>query len=155
MDAEARDGWLRAFTSARVVTAAMLVALLIYAALVQFYYANGMAREPGERPELLRYLFYGLAAATLLAVRFVRLALLQAGGSARPPEQRLLTAQVVTGALIEASGLFGFTLFLLTGLYRDALVLIGLGVVMMAVYFPRAAAWESFIAEQRRETGRG
>jgi len=154
MDNGERAGWLRTFTTARIITAAMLASLFLYAGVVQFLYANGTGKEPGEGAEFLRYLFYGLAAMTLLAVRFLRRMLLGAEES-RPPEQRLLAAQVVSGALIEASGIYGLTLFVLTGLYLDALVLIGLAVVMMVIYFPRAAAWESFISEKRRETGRG
>lgn len=154
MDTETRTRFEPTLRTARTVTAAMLASLVVYAVVVKFFDANGQGREPGEGAPMFRYLFYGLAVMTLVGVRFVRQLLLAKGGRGSAALQQLLTAQVVTGALVEAAGLYGLVLYFLTGSTLDAFVLIGLSAVMMVLYFPRAAAWESYLEERQRETGR-
>lgn len=149
MDSHPRS-WQQPFRTAQIVTAAMLGSLVLYGLLIQFLSANQPAQEPAPNATLFRYLFYGLAVSTLVAVRFLRSLVLATAMRDRPPEQRLLTAQILTGALIESAGLFGFVLYFVAGLKLDAFVLIALAIAMMALYFPRQTAWENYIAEQRR-----
>lgn len=154
MDTETRARFEPTLRTARILTGAMVASLAVYAVLVKFLDANGGGPTPGEGAQMFRYMIYGLAVMTLVGVRFVRQFLLARGAQGAAALQQLLTAQVITGALVEAAGLYGLVLYFIHGLTYDAFVLIGLSAVMMVLYFPRAAAWEAYLEERQRESGR-
>ena len=104
-----------------------------------------------ENPVMLRYFFYAAGIVVIILLRALQKPL--AGRTeGKPPQEvfrRLSRASLITAVLCEGPGLFGFILFLLTGLHRDFIILLVISLFLSFMYFPRKRAW----AERLRQSG--
>lgn len=128
----------------RTIGAAMIASLLVYAIVVQliritFAPFEGFARFP--QWEVLRYAFVGLAVAAAALIQVLRRRLLAARPAGMVPGLALQTASIVTFALCEAVGVFGFVLFLVGGSVVDFYFFLVLSLVLFGIYFPRYDQW--------------
>lgn len=137
----------------RMIGAAMIVSLLAYALVVQLIRINfapfeGFSRFP--QWEVLRYALVGLAVADAILIRILKARLLAARPAAAPPGVRLQTASIVTFALCEAVGLFGFVLFLIAGSALDFYFFLVLSLLLFGIHFPRWDQWEEWARQVAR-----
>jgi len=134
---------------ARVICAAFLVGVLVYAALAVAL-ADGQLAEPSPISGLLFIIWLAVAVAGSLGWMFLWRRATDMSASRREilegrvgPE-RLLRLLIVAWALLEAIGIFGATVYLLTG-RREVLVLSVLVVAAgTALSFPRSEWFAPF-----------
>ncbi|MBC7348554.1 MAG: hypothetical protein H5U05_01115 [Candidatus Aminicenantes bacterium] len=98
----------------------------------------------------LRYLFYGLSAASVLLARILQSLLLKKKPGDTPEDllNKLHRTSLIMVIMSELPALFGLVLFLIRGLYRDFYILLGISVVVLFIFFPRRLAWEEWLASQ-------
>lgn len=99
--------------------------------------------------QTLRYLFYGLSAASVIIARLLQSLLLKKrpGDTALDLLNKLHRTSLIVVVMSELPALFGLVLFLMAGLNRDFYVLLGISVVVLFIFFPRRQAWEKWISE--------
>jgi hypothetical protein len=138
----------RVFRTSVIISWALVASLLVYALMVELIRSQlrpfpGIAVS-GLPRQTLRYLAFGAAIGAALLVRFARQALLKArpGEDLRLLTSRLSRASVITSSLGELPAVFGFILFLLTGLSLDFYALLFVSLFLEFMYFPRLAAWQ-------------
>jgi hypothetical protein len=107
----------------------------------------------GERFDYIkyRYFFYILSAVSILVVRFLRSVLLRKKHKEdiQRTALRLLRVSVITSALSELPALFGFVLFILSGISRDFYILLFVSLFLMFMFFPRYSQWRAWVEEGR------
>lgn len=142
--------WRKVFWTTRLVCAAIMVCLFLYALVVEILKSRlgffaGLARPSHVRP--LLFLFYGLAIVAILVTRIVNRQLLKSGHRDIPEERilRLSRASIITAVLAELPALLGFVLFLLTGSSQDFYFLWFGSLALEFIFFPRSGAWESWL----------
>ncbi|MDI6850062.1 MAG: hypothetical protein QME69_09755 [Candidatus Saccharicenans sp.] len=98
----------------------------------------------------LRYLFYGLSAASVLLARILQSILLRKKPGERPEDRlnKLHRTSLIMVIMSEMPALFGLALFLIRGLHQDFYILLGISVVVLFIFFPRRRAWEEWLAGQ-------
>ena len=143
------------FRATRIIAAAMIVSLVVYAALIelikiQFAPFRGFARFPEELLRVLRLALLATALVEVGLIRILRRALTAARPGAAAPGPRLQTASVVTFGLCESVGIFGVVLFVTFGSSADFYLFLVLSLGLFAFYFPRRDQWE----EWARQAGR-
>jgi hypothetical protein len=135
-----------------VIWAAMLGSLLMYVFIchqpgVGFKGVGGSDFPIG----LLRNIFFGAGAAAWLMAFFMRRSMLsvRAGISKPKPVERMVkwdappciakyaTAVIVSLALSESIGIYGFVLFLLGGVFKTLYTFIGISALAMVFYRPK------------------
>jgi uncharacterized integral membrane protein len=135
-----------------LIWAAMLVSLLMY---VFICYQPGVGfKNVGESDfpiGLLRNIFFGAGAAAWLMAFFMRRSMLsvRAGISKQKPVERMVkwdappyiakyaTAVIVSLALSESIGIYGFVLFLLGSGFKILYTFIGISALAMVFYRPK------------------
>ena len=137
----------RHYRVSRTIGAAMIASLLVYAVVVEMVRARfapfeGFARFP--QWEVLRYVFVGLAVADAVLVRILKARLLAARPAGVAPGAALQMASIVTFALCEAVGVFGFVLFLVTGSAVDFYFFLVLSLLLFGIHFPRWDQWQEW-----------
>lgn len=129
-------------------------AMVLYLVLVELIRAR-MAPFHGLYPitdpqaiRNLRYLCYGLSAASVLLARILQSLLLKKKSSDTAEDllNKLHRTSLIMVIMSELPALFGLILFLLRGLYRDFYILLGISVVVLFIFFPRRRAWEDWLA---------
>lgn len=107
----------------------------------------------GERFDYIkyRYLFYILSAASIIIIRFLRGVLLRKNRTEDIQRKavKLLRTSIITSALSELPALFGFVLFILSGLSRDFYILLFVSLFLMFMFFPRYSQWRAWAEENR------
>jgi len=107
----------------------------------------------GERFDYIkyRYFFYILSAASIIIIRFLRGVLLRKkrAEDMQRTAVRLLRTSVITSALSELPALFGFVLFILSGMSRDFYILLFVSLFLMFMFFPRYSQWRAWAEEGR------
>lgn len=133
------------------VTASVIASLLLYLAAVEFIRAR-------FRPfrgflavsdlQLLRYAFFALAIATVIAIRALRPRLLRkvAGDDDKTALHRIQRAFLMTIVLAEVPGTLGLLLFLMAGRNIDFYFLLFASLLLVFMYFPRRSAWEEWLS---------
>lgn len=137
----------RHFRATRIIAVAMIGSLLTYAVVAELIRARfapfqGFSRFPGW--ETLRWVFLVLAAAEAVGIRFLRTALLTPRQDGRGPGERLQTASIVTFAMCESVGLFGFVLFVVSGSSADFYFFLVLSLLLFGIHFPRWDQWQEW-----------
>lgn len=137
----------RHYRISRTIGAAMIASLLAYAAVVEMIRARfapfeGFARFP--RWEVLRYAFVGLAVADAVLIQMVKARFLAARSAGMAPGAALQTASVVTFALCEVVGLWGFVLFVVAGSAVDFYFFLVLSLLLFGIHFPRWDQWQEW-----------
>jgi F0F1-type ATP synthase membrane subunit c/vacuolar-type H+-ATPase subunit K len=139
------------------IWAAMLVSLLIYVFIchqpgIEFKGVGGTDFPIG----LLRNIFFGSGAAAWFMAYFMRRSMLsvRAGISKPKPVERMVkwdappyiakyaTAVIVSLALSESIGIYGFVLFLLGGGFKTLYTFIGISALAMVFYRPKREEME-------------
>ncbi|MBN2206325.1 MAG: hypothetical protein JW742_02885 [Candidatus Aminicenantes bacterium] len=136
-----------------VMGAAICASLLVYVGIVELMRAvmkpfHGIAVVPLGKVQTLRLLIYGLAVASVIAIRLMRGRLLRVvpGEASRLTLMRLMRASVLTFILAELPALAGIVLFFATGLSRDFYILLFVSLVLEFMYFPRRAPWDDLLS---------
>jgi hypothetical protein len=99
----------------------------------------------------LRYGCFAAAVAAVILLRVVHGRLLAAASRADDAAavRSLFRAAVISLTLAEMPALIGLALFLLAGLNKDFYFLLFASIVLVFIYFPRAAAWETVLEKRR------
>jgi hypothetical protein len=151
-----------------VIWAAMLLSLLAYMFIchqpgVGFKNIGGSDFPIG----LLRNIFFGAGAAAWLMAYFMRRSMLsvRAGISNPKPAERLIkwdappyiakyaTVVIVSLALSESIGIYGFILFLFGGGFKTLYTFIGISALAMVFYRPRREEMEKLAMAYKKEAG--
>ena len=149
------------------IWAAMLVSLLMYVFIchqpgVGFKNVGGSDFPIG----LLRNIFFGAGAAAWLMAFFMRRSMLsvRAGISKSKPVERMVkwdappyiakyaTAVIVSLALSESIGIYGFVLFLLGGGFKTLYTFIGISALAMVFYRPKREEMEKLAMAYKKQT---
>jgi F0F1-type ATP synthase membrane subunit c/vacuolar-type H+-ATPase subunit K len=130
--------------TSRIVHAALVGSLLLYAVVVHVVRTTGAAPPPLHEPTLgrLRPALYGLGAGVALTLVILRSRWLPAGHAA-PTLAALQTRLVVLLALAEVVAVFGLVLFLLGGVIRDFYVLWLPAIGLQLLLTPTREVWEA------------
>lgn len=138
--------------TARILFAALLASLLVYAAVVHVLaWSVGWRGTVGEPAlTLLRRLLLGLGAVVFAGALVARARLLGADGlvalarraGAEAALAQLQSRTLILLALMESVGIYGLVLFLLGGRLADFYPLWGLGVLGQVLAAPRRQLWE-------------
>jgi uncharacterized membrane protein len=143
----------KSFQTTVLVCGSVFVSLIIYAAIVEILKSRlgffaGLTR-PSETKTLF-FVFYGLAIAAVILIRFLNRSLTKEK-AARTPQmtlQQLSRAAVITAVLAEIPALLGFVLFLLTGSSRNFYYLLFVSLILEFIFFPRLRTWKEILGEQ-------
>ncbi len=98
----------------------------------------------------LRYLFYGLSAASVILARLLQSLLLRKKPGDTPLDllNKLHRTSLIMVIMSELPAMFGLILFLLRGLVQDFYILLGVSVIVLFIFFPRRHAWEQWLVEK-------
>lgn len=153
-----RPDWRMIFRTAMFVHVAVLVALLLYAVILEILKATlrPLPRlAPAAGIQVLRYAFYGIAIVAVIAVRQVN----RAAFRDRPGEpfleflHRLSRTSILTSILCEAPAMLGLVLVFLTGSHRDFYYLLFVSLFLVFMYFPRSRTWTEVLRERYPREG--
>ncbi|OGP85975.1 MAG: hypothetical protein A2Z08_06500 [Deltaproteobacteria bacterium RBG_16_54_11] len=152
VEAQERDAIDKGVKTLWVIWAAMLVSLLMYVFIchqpgIGFKGVGGTDFPIG----LLRNIFFGAGAAAWFMAYFMRRSMLsvRAGISKPKPVERMVkwdappyiakyaTVVIVSLALSESIGIYGFVLFLLGGGFKTLYTFIGISALAMVFYRPK------------------
>jgi F0F1-type ATP synthase membrane subunit c/vacuolar-type H+-ATPase subunit K len=144
----------KAFATSRFLGLTFAVCLMFYLLLEEIVRARfrpflGFAR--GIDVVRLRYFGFAAAVALVIALRIVHSRILAAAARADGPRavRSLFRVAVISLALAETPALIGLVLFLLAGLNKDFYLLLFVSIVLVFMYFPRKAAWETVLDKRR------
>ena len=134
-----------------IIWAGMFVFLIIYI-LICLLWGDSLQRTASPFPlDLMRDILYGVAVLTVILTHFLR-NLILGGRSGRsepmsseppsPPDQssvvgKYVTAMIVSLALCESIGIYGFILFMLGGDLRTVFIFNGIAALAMFIYRPK------------------
>jgi F0F1-type ATP synthase membrane subunit c/vacuolar-type H+-ATPase subunit K len=141
------------FRTARIIHAAVVASLLVYALVVHVLRATGPSRPLLDEPVLegVRVAFYFLAGALALGVLLLRWRWLTVE-AATPPVTQLQTRLFICLALAEAIGILGLLLILMGGSIRDFYVLWVPAVGLQLLLTPTRQVWEATARSPRRRS---
>ncbi len=153
---ETREVIRRTHRIAALVGFSVLGAMALYLVLVELIRTrmapfNGL--YPVSDPQTvrnLRYLFYGLSAASLILARVLQSVLMKKKPGDSPEDllNKIHRTSLIMVIMSELPALFGLILFLIRGLNRDFYILLGISVVVLFIFFPRRRAWEEWLVSQ-------
>lgn len=136
-----------------ILYVAFMASLALYVLVIQIFKAR-FKEFSGISENIdfswLRYVFFALGLAQIFLIRFVRETLTKALASVDPEilTHHLQKMSVLTAALCEVPAIFGLVLFFLSGLIKDFYVLCAISCVLFALFFPRLANWEAWMASK-------
>ncbi len=149
-----------------IIWGGMLVALVAYV-LICLLWGDSLQQSASPFPvDLMRDVLYGIGMLTLILTHFLRKFMLsgRSGGSGpmssetpSPSDQsavagKYVTAMLVSLALSESIGIYGFILFMLGGDLGTVLIFNGIAAMAMFIYRPKREELETlFIAMQTKE----
>jgi F0F1-type ATP synthase membrane subunit c/vacuolar-type H+-ATPase subunit K len=143
----------KSFQTTVLVCSAVFVSLFIYAVIVEILksrlgFFSGLA--PVSETRTLLFVFYGLAIAAVILIRFVNLSLTKkkAADSPQMTLQQLSRAAVITAVVAEIPALLGFVLFLLTGSSKNFYYLLFASLILEFIFFPRLRTWKEILEHQ-------
>jgi len=150
-----------------IIWAAMLGSLFIYVVICHQW---GDQLRPTMSPnfplDVMRNILYGIALVTLLLTHFVRkLILHRRAGAPQPvsshaprmtsqptPLARYSIAMIVSLALSESIGIYGFVLFVLGDSFQTLHIFIGISAIAMVYYRPKREEFETLTTATQMET---
>ena len=153
--------------TARIIALAMLVSVLIYMGIAEFYIRENVNVSLKEI-HLFRYILYAIAVAEIFFIFFLRKLMLQkktklpsylmdtlkqryqsmnipANDSEITFCQRLLSTTIITFALCESIAIYGLLLFILGKNRQDLYILAGLSLILMIGFFPSLEKWKNLL----------
>jgi hypothetical protein len=128
----------------------LLIFYFILEELIRYRLAPFFGFYRLENKQLLRYIFYGLSALSLILARILQTLFLKkkAGETALDLVNKLHRTALISVIMSELPALFGLALFLLAGLNLDFYLLLAVSIVALFIFFPRRRAWEEWISEK-------
>lgn len=138
-----REALKKAYTTAAIVSGAIITAIVFYAAVVE------VLAHMGHKPPLVppaahavKYALYIVAVSVLLFLKIIGARF--SGGSASPGEalKSLRTLAIAKAAACEVPAVCGLMLFILTGGRADFYMLTIFSVGLEIYHFPRLQRWE-------------
>jgi hypothetical protein len=151
-----------------LIWAAMLVSLLAYVFICRQPSVGFKGVGESDFPiGLLRNIFFGVGAAAWLMAYFMRRFMLsvRAGISKPKPVERMVTwdgppfvakyatAVIVSLALSESIGIYGFVLFLLGGGFKTLYTFIGISALAIVFYRPKREEMEKLAMAYNKQAG--
>ncbi|MBE0448275.1 MAG: hypothetical protein IBX64_09305 [Actinobacteria bacterium] len=151
-----------AYRTAAIISVAFVLALFLYAGVVEILLSTGFDPAPGADLAgvlgILRYAFLAISIAVLFLARFAKnfalsgklpiQALSQGEVPFLEPIIRLRSALLITLAFSEVPALFGFILFIFGGSRLDFYTFLAISFLSSYIYFPRYNQWEEWIRGQ-------
>lgn len=138
-----QDALKKAYTTAAVVSGAIISAIFMYAVVGE------LLRHFGIRPLLqppashaVKYALYILSVSSLLVVKLASARFAQRRATREETLKALVTGTIVTAAACEVPGVCALLLLLLTGGYADFYLLLAFAAGLEAWHFPRLSRWE-------------
>jgi hypothetical protein len=123
------------FKSLQIITLALPAGIILFLVVTFLIGQKEFALLPhDEQSSVLNYMALGMAAAMLLVSNFIFQKLLARIDTALSASKKLpmyVQAYIVRFALLESAGLFNVVVFLLTGVLLNALVAIGIILLML------------------------
>jgi hypothetical protein len=130
-----------ALRTSRIIHAALVFSVVIYAVIAHYYHALGApARLDASQVGVIRLAFYALAGALALAALAFRYRLTVA--AAAPPLVAVQTRMIVCMALAEAIAILGMLLVFIGGGIRDFYVFAVPAVALQLLFAPSREVWE-------------
>lgn len=127
-----------------VITYVMISSLAVYALVVEVLSRARSSPDLVSSPDIIRYVFYGVAVSIVFLVQFFRAMFLRdfRGLDVDQSLARLQTATLVSGALSEVPAMLGLVQFIVFQQYADFYVLAAVSLYLFARHFPRYGAWK-------------
>jgi F0F1-type ATP synthase membrane subunit c/vacuolar-type H+-ATPase subunit K len=133
-----------ALRTSRIIHAALVFSVVIYAVVAHYYHALGASPAlDASQVGVIRLAFYALAGALALAALAFRHRLTVA--AAAPPLVAVQTRMIVCMALAEAIAILGMVLVFIGGGIRDFYVFAIPAVALQLLFAPRREAWEDAV----------
>ena len=147
----------------RIIWFAMLMSLGIYLFVAIQVGTNVQSSINEETLGILRTVLYAMAAAILIATRYVRKLIMSGRSQASQPAQVLKhvalqkysAATIVALAMSESVGVYGLLLFFLGKNPTDLYLLILISAAAMVMYRPRKDAMLNLVQESREDSVSG
>ena len=144
------DAISKALLPAWVVTGAIAISLMIYLLIAQLVGPELQSRFVlGEEQRIvLRTVFYVLAIITLPLtnlIRHIQLRLNQTMPGPTPAKQRYLVTVLVSMAMVETIGIYGFVMFLLGDELNTLYILTLMSALGIYLYRPKVEEYESVL----------
>ena len=142
------------FKTSKLITRALILGQLLFGAVAWFVTDKGAAAGDPNLINKLTYVWFGLIIVGVIGAFFLQQRIGAIAGSPANLEKiragQLTPAQVqsqivVMWALLEAPGLLGIVIFLLSGALPVLLAALGYIVLCAVVFFPRRVWFEAFI----------
>lgn len=136
------------FQVALTVYIAMMGSLVIYFGLIELF--SGQLEQIFTLDQNstflnVRYLFYGLAVLTVVAIRWLRQLLLRKkAASTETLAVKLSNTTILTAAICEIPALLGVVLFILGRYKPDFYFLMIVSLVLFFMYLPRFSRWRQW-----------
>jgi hypothetical protein len=167
VEAQERDAIDKGMRTLWFIWAAMLVSLLAYVFICHQPGVGFKSVEGSDFPiGLLRNIFFGVGAAAWLMAYFMRRSMLSVrpGISDQKPVERMVkwdgppyiaryaTTVIVSLALSESIGIYGFVLFLLGGGFKTFYIFIAVSALAMVFYRPKREKMEKLAMAYTKQT---
>ena len=152
VEAQERDAIAKGMQTLWVIWAAMLGSLLIYVFICLQLGEGFMGTGGTDLPiGLLRNIFFGVGAVTFFIAFFLRRTMLSVRAglpksklNAAPFVAKYATVVIISLALSESIGIYGFVLFLFGGGFKTLYTFIGISALVMIFYRPKREELERF-----------
>ena len=165
MEAQEKDAIDKGMQTLRVIWAAMLGSLLIYV-IICHQLGEGLlgAEGNGLSIDLLRKIFFGVAAAELIMTYYLRRYMLKGRSSVagintsrgsstlnQPPfVGHYISVVIISLAFSESIGIYGFVLFLLGDSFQTFYTFIGISALAMVFYRPKREELERLAKDYKQ-----
>ena len=137
-----------AYIPAAAVAGGLIIAVLGYAAIgMLLKHINIPAPVKPPAAYIIKYAFYLISASTFAAFGVLK----KMFPKKNTPEETLkgmVKQSVIRSAISEIPALMGLVLFILTGFYRDLVVLMAFSLALEIICFPRLGAWKDALGAE-------
>lgn len=133
---------------AGVVRAAGLMSLVAMVTICHFYGTKIQLEVDEQLRVLIRTALYMVAIITLPVMKFIRHVLLrlnQIRVSDKSPKSRYLMTIIVSMAVAESIGLYGFVMYLLGDSFNTLYIFVGLSALAMFLYRPQVEEYKALV----------
>ena len=150
----------KAFKYNVIIYIAIIGSVLVYAGIVKYIkrstpQTGQVINLSGSDANMFRNVLLIVAVLEYFFIRFFRSKVLSrktlltwmttAARPFSPPVQQLLTLSVVTYAIGETMVIYGFVLFMLSGVTMNFYIFLVIALVFFALYLPRYSQWEEWM----------
>ena len=134
------------YNVARIIGFVIIQAFFFYWVIARFVVKPSF--DSSQNLQVLRLIFYFLAAGGFLGIFFLKRIMLQ-----KTPQddletllKKLMTSNIAVFAVCEAPALYGLVLRFIGGPISDFYILTTYSLLLMTIFFPRLSQWEEYTA---------